>query len=400
MAKLTYDQMSLVESEPPIDLKKRNPYKVYAQFIMTEPVEAFNIEDLRELLHNVSDDIVDDGIDIMLVFKPGTNDKSQQQYQVWIAAPKEIVDKLNCKFVEARNFIKLMHMFHHATKCQYMMLPSLQEMTVTNEMAYNELTKQIGVVDSVVPRYTFNTSFENVKKILEVMATTGHAIHDIVSPNHTSKMDFGFGFALDASESDQIYFHLLYEDKWEVQIYASTLYCHFLKVVEIVLPGTIISRCVKSHVTSDDSYSKCETIQKYIHECIKKSYGHRTLTSVAAISRMQQCKIKELIDRSILCAYFDDEKTCTDRIKVFIDSIIEAYSGSIDVSIKFILESEKYGITIELTDNIRTRLVPRDDNKWIVEIFSPEMIALYSVAVNESISELFPECKQDKPTIE
>lgn len=265
MTKLTYAQIVLEEGEPPIDCKKLNQNKIYARFTTIEPVETFDIEDLREILHDVSDDI-----DIIVAFKPGTDDFPC--YQIWIAVPKNVMlDKLNRKFFEVRNFVKHMDKFLYSIKFQDIMEPSLQEMMAANKTAYKELTEQIKVADSVTPRYAFNVTFEEAKRILEVMFTTGHTLHKIVSHNHKSEIDFWVGFALDDSESDKIYFRLK-DDEWEIVIYSSTTYCHFIKVAEIALPGIIISKCIKFHTTANEEpYLKCPIVQDYLQEHRQKS---------------------------------------------------------------------------------------------------------------------------------
>ena len=389
MAKLTYDQILLTDGRPPIGPSKRDPYKAYAEFTTTEPIEIFDIEELQKLLHGISDEI-----DVILVFKPGTD--KFPQYQVWIAAPLPVMKELQQKCVEARNFVKRMDMLHFAARCSGLMEFSMQYTVTTSKMAYDELTKRIGIVDSVVTPYTFFTTSENVKKIISVMFVTGHEIHSACDAE-TKEDKNRFGYVLNNSEDDKIYFSLLEEDNWEVKIYSSVAYCHFIKVVDIAWDRDIVSICIKSHAAPDDSYSRCIALRQYIEESMKKSYYRKTPISTTMITQLQQRKVKKLLNRETSCTYFNDENVCIDKVKAFIDYIIiEAYSDGVDVKIDFAFTMKKYEITIEFTENIRTKFIPSDDGKWTVEIFSPEMIALYSIAINKTISELFPQrCNQD-----
>lgn len=381
--------MLFTDGRPPIGLSKRNPYKAYAEFTTTEPIEIFDIEELQKLLHGISDEI-----DVMLVFKPGTN--KFPQYQIWIAAPLPMMNELQHKCVEARNAAAYNSIFRYACECQ--LIGSSTPEPITNKAAYDELTEKIGIVDSVLDPYIFTATSEATKKILGVIFTTKH---DICGIDHygTCKNELGFGLARKDSKEDQIYFKLLGEDEWEVQINSSVAYCHFIKVVEIALNVGIVAICVKSHTASDDSYSKCVALQQYISECIQKNNSRRDLVTTTTLINIQRRKVNELRIHNITAHHITDvtdENTRTDKIKAFISHIVERYG---DDNIKVVLDHSpvsliKYRIRIDhawKNDCYAIFIPTASYDAWMISICSPEMVALFSTAVGKSISELFPQ---------
>ena len=395
MMTLTYDQLVFIIGEPPVEYKRRNPGKVYAEVTAMNPVDVINIEELRAMLNAISNDI-----DISLVYTPGTG--QFPRYQAWIAAPESVMRELNQTCFKFRKQQKYLDMIQYAYNCQYHMNSAVG--SSNNVIRYMSLTFAIGKVKNVVTPFILDLNTDEMKKLIDMIFSTGHKI-DKIGHESLSENDFGFGFALSESESDKIYFKILHEDKWEVEIHSSVEYCHFLKVINIAFPKW---NMLKAKTNRDDADQPLHPIrrivrlEKYFQEHQKEMQQNKNPLLAAALRKVQEYKVQKLIARKMYTTRIDH--VSTSNVKCFIDSIIERYGDSMGIVKEYPnLYSDLYiGEFIDKTKSNYSKCVVAltplrsDPDKWTVELYTADMIALFSAAVNKTFEELFPD-KDSQP---
>ena len=190
---------------------------------------------------------------------------------------------------------------------------------------------------------------------------------------------------------------------WSVDIQSTTLIALFALTVNKSIFDLIPSLSAEKIITAtqkatetdesdkkDTSYERCADLQQYAIQCwrIDTNPVTKVIDKVSLARRMNR-----LIDLDMINVTLTERYTHDGDVKRFIAYIVKFYQGDM-VSDFFKDNDGKYAFKYVHIEhpNMSVTFKPHtsDMNKWEIDIQCPELIALFSMAINVSIDKMFP----------
>ena len=408
MAKITCDQIKLMELGSLCPIKDRDPNLIYAKFSTNEPTETVGFEELRDCLLKI-----DNSFDLLLVFVPGNN-KFPPMYEVWVAATKEAFEKFNKASTKAREQKQYTEIARFINECKRTAAASAAIGILSNDqrvkrIRFDEYTRKIGrpSLDSLVSPYTTDISTEDFKNIIEIMYSVGYPIWVGEGPKSDDDTILDFKFTLQDNLLETIHFRATDYDMWKMTIH-STIKCHFLKIAEMALPYSIISICIKGYAAKQNNprYIRCKNLEDYYVSALVTTRNNPDIPEWRETMRKVIMPLAETLATHNRLDYFiDDENACDKNIRKFIINIVKMFPDEMDICVESDRDCDdiySFSIKHRFIKEMRVIFRPNTDNPynplWSVDIQSTALIALFALAVNKSIFDLIPSLSAENIT--
>ena len=402
MKELTYDQMSFVIAIPPI--KSHDPTKVYAKLWLDKSDQPIDMEDLRDLLLDITDDF-----NLLIICGPEDDSVAGaiQNYQIWIKTTEPALTKIRDTITKAKIKMVYEKMVYHANNCE-LRWPKTNEYLIKQseyDAKYMEFKPSTGSLMSIVKgiaQYVFLAETKDIEELIKAIYTVSQHSYT-VDFRCTQLNALGMSFVYNHCKDDWMTLRIIRQDLWEIKICASEEYRHFLRVMHSAIPNILNCNFGSAMVAQSiiDSYKRCRELDKYADSdpilLPKKDESLAILLTTNQI--LHRAERIERADKSI--AHFNS--VTDDKVRDFIKLIYQVWDdGKMKKNIaEYYIDKDRgdsiYRITFTIGDtDERVVFEPLQlpSTSWNIDIYSAQLVAAYSFITPKLFENLMPESKQ------
>lgn len=401
MKELTYDQMAFVIAIPPI--KSHDPTKVYAKLWLDKSDQPIDMEDLRDLLLDITDDF-----NLLIICDPEDDSVAGaiQNYQIWIKTTVPAWTKIRDAITKERIKIAYEKMVYHANNCE-LRWPKTNEYPIKQseyDTRYMEFKPSAGSLMSVkgIAQYVFLAETKDIEELIKAIYTVSQHSYT-VDFRCTQPNALGMSFVYDRCKDDWMTLRIIRPDLWEIKICASEEYYHFLRVMHSAIPNILNCNFSSAMIAQSvmDSYKRCRELDKYADSdpILYPKKDESLAILFIANQILHRAERIERADKSI--AHFND--VTDDKVRDFIKLMYQVWDdGKMKKKIdEYYIDKDRgdsaYRITFTIGDTderVVFEPLQSPSTSWNIDIYSAQLVATYSFITPKLFESLVPESKQ------